>query len=437
MSLFTNGSQWLKVDFHLHTKADKEFVYKDEENEFIKKYIEKLKENEINIGVITNHNKFDLVEYRRLKKKSKKEEIYLMSGVELSINDGSNGIHSLIVFDYDNWIKNGENYIEQFLNSVFEGIPNRENENTQCKYSFKEIIEKLEEHKKNGRDSFMVMAHIEQSKGILKEMNGGRLKNLCNTRLFYENILGFQKLRTYDEIEKLKEWFNIERQIPAFVEGSDCKKLEEVGKMGIQRNENGERIQKSTYIKIGNFNFKAIKGALQDKENRIKADKKSEINNSYIKSIHIESGEKGLLKGKTINFSPEMNNFIGIRGSGKSAILELIRYVLGIPLTSEAVDKNYKNNLVDYVLKSGSKISLLLVNKHKEEYRIEKIGGQKEDIFKGDQKINATVSGILSKTPVYFGQKDLSNKDINFESNLVKKLSGHKLEEIHGKIKNK
>jgi hypothetical protein len=56
MQLFKNGSVWLKADFHLHTKADKEFVYKGEENDFVKSYLMKLKENEINIGVITNHN---------------------------------------------------------------------------------------------------------------------------------------------------------------------------------------------------------------------------------------------------------------------------------------------------------------------------------------------------------------------------------------------
>ena len=35
MSVFKNGSVWLKADFHLHTRADKEFKYDGEENEFI------------------------------------------------------------------------------------------------------------------------------------------------------------------------------------------------------------------------------------------------------------------------------------------------------------------------------------------------------------------------------------------------------------------
>lgn len=34
--MFLNGSEYVRVDFHLHTKADKEFKYTDEENSFVK-----------------------------------------------------------------------------------------------------------------------------------------------------------------------------------------------------------------------------------------------------------------------------------------------------------------------------------------------------------------------------------------------------------------
>ncbi|GAH38040.1 unnamed protein product [marine sediment metagenome] len=37
------------------------------------------------------------------------------------------------------------------------------------------------------------------------------------------------------------------------------------------------------------------------------------------------------MKGKEIAFSSELNTLIGIRGSGKSAIIESLRYVLDIP----------------------------------------------------------------------------------------------------------
>ena len=61
--LFQNGTTWLRADFHLHTKADKEFAYSENENDFTRAYIDKLVEQDIRVGVITNHNKFDKGEF--------------------------------------------------------------------------------------------------------------------------------------------------------------------------------------------------------------------------------------------------------------------------------------------------------------------------------------------------------------------------------------
>lgn len=141
LDLFKNGSQWLRADFHLHTKADKEFVYNGDVNFYYSNYIQQLKKEGIQVGVITNHNKFDVDEYKALKKTAKKEGIWLVAGVELSVNDGANGIHTLIAFDDKSWLPNNENYINQFLTSAFEGIANRENDNTRCNYSLETLLQ--------------------------------------------------------------------------------------------------------------------------------------------------------------------------------------------------------------------------------------------------------------------------------------------------------
>src|ERR1051326_9337971 len=99
VNIFENGATWVRADFHLHTIKDKEFKFTDNPNEFFNQYIEKLKTENIRIGIITNHNKFDKDEYNNLRKKALKEEIWILPGVELSVNDGANGIHCLIIFD--------------------------------------------------------------------------------------------------------------------------------------------------------------------------------------------------------------------------------------------------------------------------------------------------------------------------------------------------
>ena len=72
------------------------------------------------LGVISNHNKFNVDEFKALRKRAKKEAIGLLPGVELSVNDGANGVHTVIVFS-DAWLADGQDYISQFLNVAFSG----------------------------------------------------------------------------------------------------------------------------------------------------------------------------------------------------------------------------------------------------------------------------------------------------------------------------
>lgn len=421
--IFNNGSIWLRADFHLHTKADSEFEYIGEEDYYYSRYVDKISEEKINIGVITNHNKFDLVEYEALYKTAKKKDIYLMPGVELSVNDGKNCIHTLVVFDRDSWFKNNSNFIDNFLVSSFEG-ENKTDDNSRCKYSIIGLLEKLDEHRRQGRDSFIIFAHVHDSCGFLEQMDGGRIIPIMKNELFKKTVLGFQKFRNFDDKYKYEQWFN--GFFPSLVEGSDPKSIDEVGRSHKQGN-----IDKKTYIKIGEFNFEAIKYALSDKENRLR-DEIPEISNSYIKSISFEGGK---LNGKKINFSPELNNLIGIRGSGKSSILEILRYSLGIELMNTSVDEPYKSDLIRYIMGSGGKSIISIVNKNNKEYRIEKIYGQRASIFEEEElKEGISLDGIDFKQPIYFGQKDLSNKDNDFEFNLLKRLVGNKLEDKEREI---
>ena len=95
--MFENGAIWLRADFHLHTKADKEFKYSGDENSFCSAYADALKNAGIYIGVIANHNKFDYGEFKALRTTARKIGIFLLPGVELSVNDGANGIHTIVV----------------------------------------------------------------------------------------------------------------------------------------------------------------------------------------------------------------------------------------------------------------------------------------------------------------------------------------------------
>ncbi|MBU8567662.1 hypothetical protein KM914_14685 [Virgibacillus pantothenticus] len=323
--MFELGTKWIRADFHLHTRADKEFSYSGEDDRFISDYVEKLKQENINLGVITNHNKFDLPEYAALKKKARKENIVILPGVELSVKEGSNGIHCLIVFKAEDWINGKSEYINQFLDEVFKNIDNREHENTRCNKDLAGIIESLNSYE---RDYFILMAHI-----------------LSKNNWFREKILGFQKGRTRDKMALLEQWMGY--TLP-YIEGSDCKSIDEIGK--------GNK----SFIKIGDDNFDSVILAFKDFKNRISLSQK-EFNHGYIKSIEFKGGK---MDSQKIYLSPELNSLIGIRGSGKSSIIA-IRYALDIAPSKS--DKLYKTEVVKNLLGSGGQVTLTLQDNYRKQ----------------------------------------------------------------------
>ena len=176
--MFENGSEVVRVDFHLHTRKDREFKYTGEDTSFITEYVAALVNKQIRIGVITNHNKFDLDEYKALRKSARKNDILILPGVELSVKEGANGLHTLIVFDPDTWIHNGSDDINKLLDSVFAGIDNRASANARCRCDLPSIIDALDAYiidalDAYGKDYFIVFAHVDQDNGLFEECSGG------------------------------------------------------------------------------------------------------------------------------------------------------------------------------------------------------------------------------------------------------------------------
>jgi predicted ATPase len=425
IKLFETGSKWLRADFHLHTRADKEFIYTKDENDFISDYIQGLKKADIRLGVITNHNKFNLGEFKALRKAAHKEEICLLPGVELSVNEGSSGVHVLVVFNPDEWIKSDSDLIDPFISSMFPGKTKFEYENENAN-SDKNLIDTIEELNKRNLDYFIVFAHVEENKGLWKEVKGAKLNPFFTEEryaLLKEKCLGFQKVRTHDVAErpcrlKIQGWLG--NWYPAEIEGSDCKKIEDIGK------------GKTTYLKLGSFNFEAVKHALLNYKSRVR-DSIPEVKHSYIQKINFTEGV-GSLSSQIINFSAALNTLIGIRGSGKSSLIEVLRYALDLPAGDS--DKKYKNDLIERALGSSGKLILNLIDCHNQEYEIHKIKDQSSDIYLNGTKISGiSIKDTIIRNPIYFGQKDLTG--LSSENTLIEKFLEKELRDIRLKINQK
>jgi len=83
--------------------------------------------------------------------------------------------------------------------------------------------------------------------------------------------------------------------------------------------------------------------------------------------------EGGFLDGTRLHFNGNLNVLVGGRGTGKSTVIESLRYALAIdPIGEEAIKAH--QGVLRYVLKSGTKVSLLVRSHHpaKHDYTIER-----------------------------------------------------------------
>lgn len=111
----------------------------------------------------------------------------------------------------------------------------------------------------------------------------------------------------------------------------------------------------SCFIKMSSVSVEALRQAFLDPESRIR------LNTDPKPEPHAElltmNWEGGFLNGTLVRFNENLNVLVGGRGTGKSTIIESIRYVFGMePLGDDAC--NIHRGVIQNVLQTGTKISL-------------------------------------------------------------------------------
>ncbi|MDR1730900.1 MAG: hypothetical protein LBR61_02280 [Synergistaceae bacterium] len=413
--IFRHGSAWLRADFVLHTRTNVGFQYDapeggdaDVEAAFIENYVGALKTAGIRTGVVANRNILNLGEFRALRDRALAEEIFLLPGVELLLNEGENGVRVIVVFSED-WIR-ASDYVSSFLDvTLLEKSPD-----ASTGEGLLDLIELLEEYR---RDFFIVFPDVEELSGLWRETDGETLARYMRHGLFQRRAAAFTGVRNEERRKNLKEI--PDSRYPAEVQGSHPSRIEEIG-----RNE-------ACYIKIGAFTFEAVRYALVEQGDRVDS-KPREHEASWIESVVFEGG---MLDGVSLSFASELNALIGIRGSGKSAILEILRYALDIPCSDRAPDKEYKGRLVEYVLGSGGKVTIRARDREGNPYELSRILREVPDVYiAGVLQPGVSIRKEILHRPLYFGQKDLSSVGEGFERDLVEKILGEKNVSLRSRV---
>ncbi len=315
------------------------------------------KARELGIGVlaITDHNSVQDIETFRAAANG--SGITVLPGFELESTDG---IHILCIYDSGATTGHLNRLLGEF--GIREPEPSRDN----CSQDFATILEMV-----SSQGGIAIAAHAVGEKGLFKALQ----KSARALAWKNENLLAIQIPSSIDaldegersilrnnEPEYARPYGAGRRQAIAVVNAKDIASVSDLSHEGA-----------TTLIKFaGQPSVEGLRQAFLDPDSRVRLNTdEAPEEHSELAAIAWEGG--GFLDGGAIRFNPNLNVLIGGRGTGKSTVIESIRYALGLePAGGEAL--NAHRDIVRHVLCSGTKVSLLVRSLHPAErrYRIER-----------------------------------------------------------------
>ena len=266
--------------------------------------------NDYEVVVVTDHNTFEGVKKLEIavnevhKIRSMHPYPEIIYGIEIQCADR---LHVVGIFDKSKKVE-VQNWLEENLIDLKEG-------------TFRTSLDVIDFFK-NKTMGISYIAHINSSALFSREkyLSGAYKKKLKESGCF--EYIGVHKS---NQIGRVVQHLNNNKiSTKGFVLDNDTHTIDGLG-------------ENYFWIKSGKRNFKTLKEAFDDFE--VSVSLVNEIKHrSYIKGVLIENG--GFLKGKdskgfSMTFSDSLNCLIGGRGTGKSTILQILDYALGMRVADE------------------------------------------------------------------------------------------------------
>lgn len=114
----------------------------------------------------------------------------------------------------------------------------------------------------------------------------------------------------------------------------------------------------SCLIKMTRPCFESFKQAFKDPESRVRLN--SDLSEKYYSQIKRLKVTGGYLDGVQIDFSDHLNAVIGGRGTGKSTMIECIRYVLGKKTIGKNAQRQHEEIIKENLGKAGARVEVAI-----------------------------------------------------------------------------
>ena len=441
------GNHYFKCDLQIHSPRDLNWegencVTDEARQAYSKKFIKECRSAGLNAVAITDHH--DMVFYEFINSAANEEldengspipeeqRIVVFPGIELTLH--SPPFQGLLIFD--------ANFPETLFQTVLGYLslaqaPRSESKTSQTQAIPSDIINSINEIylKLDGTDG------VQGRYVFLPHVKDGGHKTLMRYG-FHEAYSKMPSVGGYvdGKFEGGSEGYTkiINGEVDAYgfksiaiIQTSDYRAKSELKELDI-----------ATWIKWKEPTAEALRQACLAKESRISLDE-PEIPNIYIEKIDVTNS--AFLSKFDLYFNPQLNSIIGGRGSGKSTILEYLRWALcdqtetfGDDEIKSEIERR-RNTLIEKTLKEveGEVRVFFMVNGTR---HIIKRNPRSEDVLLkiGDGKFqNVRPSQIRELLPIHaYSQKQLSSVSISSDElkRFIEQPISKAIEEIDIKI---
>lgn len=340
-------------------------------------------ENGIRVIAVTDHHK--IMSSVGLLEAAKAAGLFVFPGFEATTKDG---VHLLCLFDPDRDLVE----IDRIIGSC--GVIAHGSELQTGRYDVTELLQEARTWR-----AICIAAHVAADKGLLTTLQGqARVQAWTSPELLACALPGpVDKAPENLRPILLNKAAEFRRKRPvAIINASDVSNPEMLAAPSA-----------STFIKMSEVSIEGLRQAFLDPGSRIR------LLDDPVPERHSElvgiTWEGGFLDGASIHFNQNLNILIGGRGTGKSTIIESVRYALGLePLGEEA--RRAHEGIIRQVLKSGTKTTLWVRSTRPDPriYRIERTVPNPPIVRnEAGQTLNMLPTDVAPRTEVY-GQHEIS-----------------------------
>lgn len=349
------------------------------EEEYNRGIAEHCKANNICVVGLADHGSVDATD--SLRKYLQSEGIVVFPGFEISTAEK---IHIVCLFptEYDN------SKLNRIIGGL--GLSDVEKGTEVSKQTCIDISKKVSE-----LGGFWYAAHITGDNGILKL---GKNQHIWKD----DSLVAAQIPASMDEIDP--KYINIiENTDPQYKRE---KPIAYINARDVEKPEDLDEDTSSVLVKMSSPDFESFKMAFLDPASRIKLNSdKEKAYQSSIDHIHIYGG---YLDGFDLSLSENLSTIIGGRGTGKSTLINIIRYAMAKEPIGKGAKSDYKE-MIKQNLGSGSRVEIKLTSNEQygKHYSIIRRFNQESVIFDNEGKtLDINVDDIFPSIEIY-GQNEI------------------------------